>query len=89
MVKLDPPLGHAPDLGVVGHHHHRAALAVELIDHAHHDGLVHLVEVAGRLIRQHQLRLIDQGARNADPLLLSCRETRRKLIPLVLDTDCP
>ena len=80
MVKLDPPLRHAPDLRVVGHHQHGAALAVELIDHAHHDGLVHLVEVAGRLIRQDQLRLIDQGARNADPLLLSSRKLRGQVM---------
>ena len=73
-MQLDATLGHASDLGVVRHHDHGAAFAVQLIDQAHHNGLVHFVEVPRRFIRQDEPRLIDQRARDAGPLLLSARK---------------
>ena len=38
------------------------------------------VEVAGRLVRQHELRLVNHGARNRDPLLLAARNVFGKSV---------
>src|SRR5690606_31675338 len=38
---------------------------------------VHQIEVPSRLVREHDCRLICQGARDGDPLLLAARQTMR------------
>ena len=53
---------------------------------AHDDGLIHLVQVAGGLIREDQLRLVDQRSRNAHPLLLSTRELGWQMVKPVTES---
>src|SRR3954452_15312763 len=56
------------------HHHGRAVFLVQLFEDAHdlvaHGG----VEIAGRLVGEHDARLSDDGARDGNALLLSAGE---------------
>src|SRR3954469_8135365 len=62
------------------HHHGRSVLLVQLLENAHdlvaHGG----VEIAGRLVGEHDARLSDDGARDGDALLLAAGELRRKVM---------
>ena len=64
------PAGVAGDVSLVGHHHHRDALPVEVLEERHdlHAGM--RVERAGGLVGQDQDRIIDEGARDGHALLL-------------------
>ena len=44
------------------------------------------VQVAGRLVRQENGRLVDQGAGNRDPLLLAARELVREVVHAVAES---
>jgi hypothetical protein len=45
------------------------------------------VEVAGRLVGEQDVRLVDQRARDRDALLLAARERERALVAAVLQAD--
>jgi hypothetical protein len=51
--------------------HDRGAFAVELLEELHDFLALVGVQVAGRLVREDQLRIGDDGARDADELLLA------------------
>src|SRR5260370_4864623 len=68
-------------------HHQGPALLVELTQKAQHDFFVLSVEVSGGLVSQNNFRIIDQGARDADALLLTSRKLRRQMIGAVPKAD--
>lgn len=68
---------------VVRGHQHRGPRSVEPAEQIHDVARQGGVEVAGRLVREQQLRLGHDGARDAHPLLLATRQGRRKgLLPM-------
>ena len=70
----DAPVHEAGHRAAVGYHQQGAAgLSDEVAEQSHDFEAGILVEVAGRLVGEHQLRLVQQGARNRDPLLLAAR----------------
>lgn len=65
------PLRLGGDIGIMGHHDDSDALfTVQALKDLHHLGAGFGVEIASRLIGQQDGRLLRQGARNRDPLLL-------------------
>src|SRR3954449_12290548 len=62
------------------HHHGRAVFLVQLFENAHdlvaHGG----VEIAGRLVGEHDARRSDDRPRDCDALLLPAGELRRKVM---------
>ena len=71
MMELDAPVSQARHHGIVRDHHDRPPLLVKLAQQPQHNLFVDRVEVACRLIRQNNLRIIDQRPRNAHPLLFA------------------
>src|SRR3569833_2283705 len=61
----------------MGHHEHRRALLVQNVQHLHDLFAVARVEIAGRLIRQNQLRGSYNRPGYGDTLLLAAGELRR------------
>src|SRR5690348_234274 len=61
----------------------RGAEPVHLLEEAQEPQSHRLVDIAGRLVREKQLRPRDDGARDGDALLLAAREGRRPRIELV------
>ena len=72
----DPARAARGDLGCVGDHEDRRALGVELVDQRHDGVAGGAVEVAGRLVGEHDRRPADQRARDRDALALTARELR-------------
>jgi hypothetical protein len=60
---------------------------VKIRQQRHDDGLVDGVEVAGRLVGEDEGRLIDQGAGDADSLLLAAGELARTVIEALAQAD--
>src|SRR6266849_3384920 len=79
--------GVAGDVGLVGHHHHRDPLPVEILEERHdlHAGM--RVERAGGLVGQDQDRIVDEGARDGHPLLLPARELGRVMVLPLREAD--
>ena len=87
MVEHDLALRAAGDQRIVGDHDNRGALLVQLAEQVEHDFLVLLVEVAGGLIGQNQLRVVDQRAGHAHALLLAAGELAGQVVGAVLQAD--
>ena len=78
VLHVDDAVGGASDARVVGDDDHRLpALPVEAPEEGHDLGRSGRVEVAGRLVGQQQRRLVHEGSRERDPLLLAARELHR------------
>ena len=77
MLQLNNFIGLRADLRVMSDKEKCMAGFVKLTKNLHNPLLILSVEVSGWLVRQKDLRLIDQGARDADPLLLAAREFGR------------
>ena len=71
--------------GIVRDHDDGAPLLVEFAQQAQDDFFVHGVEIAGGLVGQNNLWIVDQGARNADALLLASGELRRQVTGAVFE----
>ena len=65
-------------LGLVGDDHDGPP--VETAQQREHGGAVLGVEVAGRLVGQHQLGIVDERSRDREPLLLAAGELVRKVV---------
>jgi hypothetical protein len=74
--EVDAPVGELADRRSVRHHDDRVALGVKFAQQAQDDFLVGFVEIAGRLVRENQLRMIDQRAGHCDALLLAARAAK-------------
>ena len=60
----------------MGHHHNRPPGTVEGIEQVHNVVAGGGVEIAGRLVGQNHMRVVDQSSRDRHPLLLSSRKLR-------------
>jgi hypothetical protein len=66
--------------------HGRAAL-VDLLEEAEHVERELRIEIPGRLVRENQRRLTDDGARHRDALLLAAGEDARRIAAAALQAD--
>ena len=80
----DHAIGSRRSRGIVGDHDDRMPLLlVELAEDAQHLAARLRVEIAGRLVREHELGREKQGAGDRDPLLLAAAELRREMLDAV------
>src|SRR5487761_2250653 len=70
----DASLGEAGHLRVVGDHDDGVAVAVEVLEEVGDDLLVGCVEVSGGFVGEEDGWVVDEGAGDADALLLSAGE---------------
>src|SRR5579862_7345537 len=80
-------VGAAGDAEVVGHHHDRPVLRLEVVEDLEHVGRVGRVEGAGGLVGQDDQRLGDDGAGDGDALLLTARHLQGAVVGPVLEPD--
>ena len=72
---IDVAIGKLSRIRVVSDHQHGLAqLLVGLLQQGEHGFRILGVEIAGGLVRQDDRRLVDQGARQRNPLLLTAGE---------------
>ena len=88
VVEADDPVAVLGDVRLVRDQQHRdAALLIQTLEDVHHLDAGARVQVAGRLVRQEDGGLVDQGAGNRHPLLLAARELVREVIHPVVEPD--
>ena len=87
VVEHDFTLGATRHESVMGDHDDRGALVMQLAEQVEDDLLVLLVQVAGGLIGENQLRVVDQRTRDAHALLLAAGQLARQMVSAVLQTD--
>ena len=80
MAQRNLALSERGHLGVVGDHDDGVALGVQVLEQFGDDRLVGGVEVAGRLVGQKNRWVIDEGAGDADTLLLAAGEFTGQMI---------
>src|SRR5690606_7156222 len=84
----DNAIGEPKDPVVVGDDDHRATGAKCVLAEQLHGALPSLsIERRGRLVRNDQLRLMNECSSDGDALLLSAGKLRRELVQMVLQTD--
>ena len=85
---LDDPVSLGRETGIVGHEHQRrACLAIETKEHFN-NGLAGLgIEIPGRLIGEHDLRTMNEGAGKRDALLFPAGKLERIVIETVTEAD--
>ena len=71
---------------LVGDHHDSDASPVQLLKDSHDFNAGSAVEVAGRLIREQNLGVINERPRNGDALLLSARKLTGMMFLAALQT---
>ena len=71
----------------MGDHRDRRALVVELLEQGEDRGPGGAVEVAGRLVGEHDRGPPDQRTRDRDPLPLTARELVRSCLEPVAEPD--
>jgi len=72
-------IGEVHDAVVVGHDDHGAVFAPGAFGEELHDSKAGVVvERRGGLVAEHEVRFVDEGAGDGDPLLLAPRELRGK-----------
>ena len=79
MVEIHPAIGQVAGVLVMRHHHDGAALRVKVAEDLEDNALIIGVQIACGLVRQDDLRIVDQRARDRDPLLLATRKLRRQV----------
>ena len=79
MGEIDSPVGEASDRWGVRYHQDRVAFLMQFAEKIEHDLFVHFVEIAGGLVRQNQLGVIDQRARDRHALLLAAGKLRGEM----------
>src|SRR5882724_13130721 len=72
--QFDAAAGVAGDVHVVRDHENCVAGLVEFAKNIDDDAFVSFVEIAGGLVGEDELRLIDEGAGNGDTLLFAARQ---------------
>jgi hypothetical protein len=79
MGELYSPVGEASDRWGVRDHQDRVTFLMQLAEKIEYDLFVHFVEIAGGLVRQNQLGVIDQCARDCHALLLAAGKLRGEM----------
>ncbi len=87
VMELDAPVGQRADLRVMGHEDDRVPGPVQAGEDLENDARVILVEISRGLVGQDESRLIDERARDADPLLLAAGHLARPRVELGFETD--
>src|SRR5215471_4680881 len=87
MVKLNSTVSHPADGVVVSYHDYRMAIPAKPAKNIHYLILVFFVEISGRLVRQDDLRVVDQRPGDADPLLLPAGKLPRQVIQPLSQSD--
>ena len=82
----DPP-GITGHVGLVGDDDDRDAAAVQVLEQGHDLHARARVEGAGGLVGQDENRLVDEGARDRDALLLAARELRGVMVLAIRQAD--
>src|SRR5688572_14059135 len=83
----DDPLRVLRDVVLVGDEDDRLAFVVQALEHRHDLFRRLRVEVAGRLVREYQSRIVDERARDRHPLLLTPGELARQMFFPPLEPD--
>ena len=65
----------------------QAVVAIEPLEDVHDLDARSRVEIAGRLVRQQQLRIVDERAGDCDPLLLAAGQLIRMVIEPLAEPD--
>src|SRR6266540_3824294 len=87
--QLHPARQPRGDVAVVGDHHDGGAVGVQLLQQHEHARARGLVEVAGRLVGEHDRRAGDQRPGDRDPLLLAAGELGRVMVEPVAQAHAP
>src|SRR6266850_1044616 len=87
VMQLHATVGQASHGGVMSDHHDGAALAMQLAQQAQHDDFVLRIQAAGGLVGEHDLRVVNQSARDAHSLLLSAGEVRGQMPGTISQAD--
>ncbi len=87
VMQLDSAIGQAGHDGIVRDHHDGAALAVQFSQQAQNDFFVDRVQIARRLVGQNDFGIVDQGARDANPLLLATGKLRGQVMGPLFQAD--
>ena len=74
-------------LAIVGRDQHRRAARVDVAEQVHDLERQIGIEVAGRLVGQHEVRLVDERARDRHALLLAARQFLGQRVQAVLQAD--
>ena len=85
MIERRPTRAH--QLAVVRGDDHRRATRVDLAEQIHDFERQIRIEVAGRLVGEHQLRVVDERASDRNPLLFAARQFLGKRVDAVLQAD--
>ena len=84
MVEHDFALCAGGDERIVRHDDDRSALLVQLTEQVEHDLLIPLIEIAGRLVGENQLRAVDERAGDAHALLLTAGQLAGQVMRTLL-----
>src|SRR4029077_2405231 len=80
VMQLDAAIGQAGNNRIVGDHHDGASLAVQFAQQAQDNLFVDRVQVPSGLVGQNDFRIVDQGASDVNPLLLSSGQLGWKMM---------
>ena len=84
MVEHDFALRAGGDERIVRHDDDCSALLVQLTEQVEHDLLIPLIEIAGRLVGENQLRVVDERAGDAHALLLTAGQLAGQVMRTLL-----
>src|SRR5438270_3493868 len=84
---FDTPLGSVGHLLVVGDHDNRAAIGMHLLQEFENGPFVVSVQLARRLICEHEWRIVGQRARDRDALTLATRELAGSMLKPRAEAD--
>jgi hypothetical protein len=87
VMQLDSAISEAGDDGVVRNHYDGASLAMQLAQQAQDDFFIDCVQISSGFIGQNDLRIVDQGAGDANPLLFSAGELSGQVPGAVFQAD--
>jgi len=87
VVEFDAPISHTSHDGVMSDQHNGTSRAVKVAKEAKNDVLVDGVEVAGGLVGENDLWIVDESACDADTLLLASTEARGQVFGAVTQSD--
>ena len=74
-------------LAIVSRHKHGGSARIDVAEQVHDlEGEIR-IQIAGGLVSQHELRLVDEGARDCDALLLAAGQLRRVCVEPMLKAD--
>ena len=83
VTKMNAALGKFCDVGLVGDHHHRQPIVIQLLKHFENFDGSPAIQISGGFVGQQDGRVIDQSARNRNPLLLASGKLGREVLHAV------